>query len=96
VNLASAIALAVALLLQGCAIMPPCYGLARDVSGQVLDARTGRPIAGATIVVREADVSSFRTSTSGMFSTGHRRRFLVSCAARLYYPSCIVSRLPVS
>jgi len=74
VNHATAIVLASAFLLQGCAIMPPCHPVARDISGRVLDAHTRQPIAAARVIVRETG-DSFHTSATGTFSTGCLRRF---------------------
>jgi len=67
-------ALVIALLFQGCVIMPPCYPVAQDISGRVLDSRTGSPISAATITVHETG-DSFHSSAAGTFSTGHLRRF---------------------
>ena len=74
VNHAPATILAIELLLPGCAIMPPIYPVARDISGRVLDANTGRPIPTATIAIRETG-DSFQSSAAGIFTTGYPRRF---------------------
>jgi hypothetical protein len=54
--------------------MPPIYPVARNISGRVLDANTGRPIPTATITIRETG-DSFQSSAAGIFTTGHLRRF---------------------
>ena len=101
-NHASTSALGIALLLQSCAIMPPCYPVARDISGRVLDARTGSPIPTAMVTVRETG-DPFHSSADGTFSTGFLRRFwspppeaFVTLRASARHYQSAEQRLPLS